>query len=162
MKSRTIKRYLTYIVSFFAISAIAQKTEPQKSLLKLWYEKPANSWMKEALPIGNGYMGAMFFGGPEEEHIQFNEESLWTGGKGEWDQYNGGNREGAHKHLPEVRRLLDAGKYEEAHQLANRELTGTIKADKGNNIWEGFGAYQTFGDLFVKPEESGTFTNYSR
>ena len=162
MKSRTIKRYLTYIVSFFAISAIAQKTEPQKSLLKLWYEKPANSWMKEALPIGNGYMGAMFFGGPEEEHIQFNEESLWTGGKGEWDQYNGGNREGAHKHLPEVRRLLDAGKYEEAHQLVNRELTGTIKADKGNNIWEGFGAYQTFGDLFVKPEESGTFTNYSR
>ncbi|GGW41804.1 hypothetical protein GCM10007383_28020 [Arenibacter certesii] len=118
--------------------------------------------MKEALPIGNGYMGAMFFGGPEEEHIQFNEESLWTGGKGEWDQYNGGNRENAHKHLPEVRRLLDAGKYEEAHQLANRELTGTIKADKGNNIWEGFGAYQTFGDLFVKPEESGTFTDYSR
>ncbi|MCK0158275.1 glycoside hydrolase N-terminal domain-containing protein [Cellulophaga sp. F20128] len=162
MKSRTIKRYLTYIVTFFAISAIAQKTEPQKSPLKLWYEKPANSWMKEALPIGNGYMGAMFFGGPEEEHIQFNEESLWSGGKGEWDQYNGGNRENAHKYLPEVRRLLDAGKYEEAHQLANRELTGTIKADKGNNIWEGFGAYQTFGDLFVKPEESGTFTDYSR
>ncbi|TQO39590.1 alpha-L-fucosidase 2 [Arenibacter algicola] len=162
MKSRTIKIYLTYIASFFAISTIAQKTEPQKSPLKLWYEEPAKSWMKEALPIGNGYMGAMFFGGPEEEHIQFNEESLWTGGKGEWDQYNGGNRENAHKHLPEVRRLLEAGKYEEAHQLANRELTGTIKADKGNNIWEGFGAYQTFGDLFVKPEESGKFTNYSR
>src|SRR5690606_5480701 len=92
--------------------------------LKLWYDQPAESWMTGALPIGNGYMGAMIFGGVEEEHIQFNEETLWTGGKGEWDEYNGGNRENAHKHLPEVRRLLDAGKYDEAHKLANKELTG--------------------------------------
>lgn len=130
--------------------------------MKLWYEEPADSWMTEALPIGNGYMGAMFFGGTEEEHIQFNEESLWTGGRGEWDEYKGGNRENAHKHLPEIRRLLDAGKYEEAHQLANRELTGKIKADKGNSVWEGFGAYQTFGDLFVRPEGSGPTKDYRR
>lgn len=130
--------------------------------LKLWYDQPAESWMTGALPIGNGYMGAMIFGGVEEEHIQFNEETLWTGGKGEWDEYNGGNRENAHKHLPEVRRLLDAGKYDEAHKLANKELTGIIKKDANAEGWVGFGAYQPFGDIFVKPIQSGTITDYRR
>src|SRR5690606_18100111 len=114
------------------------------------------------LPIGNGYMGAMIFGGAEEEHIQFNEESLWTGGKGEWDEYNGGNRENAHKYLPEVRRLLNEGNYEEAHRLANRELTGRIKKDTNAEGWVGFGAYQPFGDVFVKPAHSTTIKNYNR
>ena len=53
-------------------------------------------------------MGAMFFGGVEEERIQFNEESLWSGGRGEWEAYNGGNRPGAYKYLPKVRKLLKA------------------------------------------------------
>lgn len=130
--------------------------------LKLWYDHPAESWMTEALPIGNGYMGAMIFGGTEEEHIQFNEETLWTGGKGEWDEYNGGNRENAHTYLPEVRRLLDAGNYDEAHKLANKELTGIIKKDANAEGWVGFGAYQPFGDLFIKPVQSGTPSDYRR
>src|SRR5690606_2603119 len=98
----------------------------------------------------------------EEEHIQFNEESLWTGGKGEWDEYNGGNRENAHKYLPEVRRLLHEGKYDEAHKLANKEHTGRIKKDANAEGWVGFGAYQPFGDIFVKPAQSGTVTDYRR
>ena len=59
----------------------------------LFYEHPATSWMKEALPVGNGYLGAMMFGGVSEERIQFNEESLWEGGPGEWSGWNFGNRE---------------------------------------------------------------------
>ncbi len=47
--------------------------------LKLWYDKPATDWMTEALPIGNGSLGAMLFGGVDTVHIQFNEQSLWTG-----------------------------------------------------------------------------------
>ena len=47
--------------------------------MTLWYDKPAKDWMKEALPIGNGRIGAMIFGGTAEERIQFNEDSLWTG-----------------------------------------------------------------------------------
>ena len=137
------------------------QTSPSNDL-KLWYQQPATSWMLEALPIGNGYMGAMIFGGVEEERIQFNEESLWAGGKGEWDEYNGGNRPGAYAYLPKVRELLKAGKYEEAHQLAQKELTGKIKANKGNSIWEGFGAYQAFGDLYVKTEHQGTPIRYRR
>ena len=47
--------------------------------LALWYDQPAQKWMTEALPIGNGRLGAMFFGGIARERIQFNEDSLWTG-----------------------------------------------------------------------------------
>lgn len=50
-----------------------------ESDMTLWYDKPATNWMTEALPIGNGYMGGMIFGGVVQEHIQFNENSLWTG-----------------------------------------------------------------------------------
>ncbi len=132
-----------------------------KKPLRIWYKQEAKSWMEEALPIGNGYMGAMFFGGAEKERIQFNEGSLWAGGPGEWDQYNGGNKEGAHQHLPEIRHLLSKGKFQEAHQLANEELTGAIKGVK-NDIWEGYGAYQTFADLFISVENEGEVTEYLR
>lgn len=54
----------------------AQAQEPP---MTLWYDKPANEWMTYALPIGNGELGAMFFGGVQEERIQFNEKTLWTG-----------------------------------------------------------------------------------
>ena len=47
--------------------------------LKLWYDKPATNWEQQALPIGNGRLAAMIFGGVPEEHIQFNEESFWIG-----------------------------------------------------------------------------------
>src|SRR5690554_6729186 len=153
----------TYFVTLIAIVVCtANVTGQTDKELKLWYDQPATSWMTEALPIGNGYIKTMIFGGAEEEHIQFNEESLWTGGKGEWDEYNGGNRENAHKYLPEVRRLLNEGKYGEAHRLANRELTGTIKKDANAEGWVGFGAYQPFGDVFVKPAHSTTIKNYNR
>ncbi len=137
-------------------SDVAKKSE------RIWYEYPAKSWMSEALPIGNGYMGAMFFGGVYEEQIQFNEESLWSGGKGEWDEYNGGNREDAHKYLPKVRQLLKEGRFDEAHVLASKELTGKIKSNKGNSVWEGYGAYQAFGEVFVKTQHSGELENYKR
>lgn len=141
------------------ISCSSNKPVPNHD--KLWYSQPAKSWMTEALPIGNGYLGAMFFGGVEEERIQFNEESLWRGGKGEWDEYNGGNREGAHKHLPEIRRLLDEGKFDEAHQLANKELTGIIKGPTKEG-WVGFGSYQSFADVFVKTKQEGQIEAYRR
>ncbi len=141
---------------------VACKKEKVINKDSLWYDKPATNWMKEALPIGNGYMGAMFFGGIKEERIQFNEESLWTGGKGEWKDYNGGNRENAHQYLPKIRQLLKEGQFEKAHELANRKLTGVIKADKGHSVWEGFGAYQAFGDIFIKTKHEGKAQNYHR
>src|SRR5687768_11100378 len=56
--------------------------------LTLWYDRPAKSWMTEALPIGNGRMGGMIFGGVAAERIQFNENSLWTGDENPSGEYD--------------------------------------------------------------------------
>lgn len=63
----------------FLAAALAPLLTLQATDSVLWYQEPASSWMKEALPIGNGRMGAMIFGGVEEERVQFNVDSLWTG-----------------------------------------------------------------------------------
>ncbi len=99
--------------------------------LKLWYDKPASKWT-EALPVGNGRMGAMVFGGVEEERIQFNEETLWTGSPHSYAH------PGAVQHLPEIRRLLFAGKQQEAEELALREFMSVPLRQC---------SYQPFGDV---------------
>lgn len=134
----------------------------EKNNLRLWYDKPATKWMTEALPIGNGYMGAMFFGGVEKEQIQFSEGSLWSGGPGSNPDYNFGTREGASKYLAEIRELLDDGKMDEAHKLASSELTGVIHKKRGGPAFGDYGAQQTMGDLFILVKHSGDPTNYKR
>ena len=85
--------HLACFLSFWIVErpqALAQIMEQERpveneigrSKLLLWYDQPANEWMTEALPIGNGYMGAMIFGRIEKEQIQFTEGSLWSGGPG--------------------------------------------------------------------------------
>ncbi len=91
--------------------------------LTLWYKQPAVKWT-EALPIGNGRIGAMIFGGVGEDRIQFNEETLWTG---EPRQYS---RRGAYKYLDSIRQLLFAGKQKEAEALAEKEFMG-LKSNAG-------------------------------
>ena len=81
----------------------------------LWYDTPAEKWV-EANPIGNGRLGAMVFGGTENERIQFNDDTLWFGEPHDY------SHKGAAKHLPEIRRLLFEGKQREAEDLAGREF----------------------------------------
>ena len=83
---------------------------------KLYYKQPAKRWV-EALPIGNGRLGGMIFGGVEAERIQMNEDSIWYGGPRKRD-----NPE-ALSHLAEVRRLLFEGKPQEAERLALMAMT---------------------------------------
>lgn len=92
--------------------------------LRLWYTKPASRWT-EALPVGNGRLGAMVFSGANEEHIQFNEESLWNGGPRNY------NRKGAHQYLGQIRELLAQGKQKEADELAEKQFMG-LQSDEGN------------------------------
>ncbi len=66
-----------YLVVYLMVGSLPVQAQSQS--LKLWYEKPATKWEQEALPIGNGRLGAMLFGGVAEDRIQFNEESLWIG-----------------------------------------------------------------------------------
>ncbi len=152
--------------SIFILISLWQTTatDAQSSgSLSLWYDRPAKDWMTEALPIGNGYMGAMFFGGIDQERIQFTEGSLWAGGPGASKDYNFGNREGAWKYLAEVRRLLSESKFEEAHALANIELSGiTHKVENGPNFGD-YGAQVTMGDLYINIEnENGDVQDYRR
>jgi len=80
-----------------ATAALAPAADPQP--MRLWYPKPAQNW-NEALPVGNGRLGAMVFGGAPEERIQFNESTLWTGEPHDYQH------EGAVKFLPQIRQLL--------------------------------------------------------
>lgn len=91
--------------------------------LKLWYKQPAVKWT-EALPIGNGRIGAMVFGGVENDRIQFNEETLWNG------EPRAYSRPGAYKYLDSIRQLLFAGKQKEAEALAEKEFMG-LKSFEG-------------------------------
>ena len=79
--------------------------------MQLWYAKPASQWV-EALPIGNGRLGAMVFGGIERERLQLNEDTLWSGGPKDW------NNPKAPAVLAEVRRRIAAGQYAEADKAA--------------------------------------------
>ena len=155
--------YTLLLAALLTLSVSSVYSEAQPAHLKLWYNEPAEDWMTEALPIGNGYMGAMFFGGVDEERIQFTEESLWAGGPGSHPDYNFGLREHAHKYLPEVRRLLNEGKPEAAHALAARELTGIIHPKENSTLDFGdYGAQLTMGDLYIGIEHQGEITDYHR
>ncbi len=112
----------------------------------LWYRQPAAVW-EEALPVGNGRLGAMVFGGAPVERIQFNEETLWDGYPRE--RVNPKAREA----LPEVRRLLFEGKNEEARQLADETMLGVPPR---------IDSYQTFGDLRLDIKGEPVADSYRR
>src|ERR1041385_2138314 len=81
----------------------------------LWYDRPATAWT-DALPIGNGRLGAMVFGGVARERLQLNEDTLYAGGP-----YDPSNPE-ALQALPQVRRLVFEGKYLDAQNLAQEKM----------------------------------------
>jgi alpha-L-fucosidase 2 len=112
----------------------------------LWYNEPAKIWT-EALPLGNGRLGAMVYGGTENEIIQFNEETLWTG------QPHDYTHKGACKYLEELRHLLWNGKQEEAHKLGNEHFMSQPFGQQ---------AYQPFGDILLNFPGHEKATNYER
>lgn len=112
----------------------------------LWYRQPALKWV-EALPLGNGRLGAMVFGGAPIERIQLNEDSVWAGEK------RNRNNPAAKQNLAEVRRLLFAGKVREAEQLAERTIISVPKR---------LPPYQTLGDLTLRFSGQDEFSNYRR
>lgn len=112
----------------------------------LSYNQPAaatyDGWEKQALPVGNGEMGAKVFGLIGEERIQYNEKTLWSGGpQPDSTDYNGGNYQDRYKVLAEIRKALEAGDRQKAKQLAEENLVGP------NN--DQYGLYLSFGDIFM-------------
>jgi len=127
------------LVSMQAFSQIPSQN------LRLWYEKPAVQW-EEALPIGNGRLAAMVYGGTTREELQLNEETVWAGGPNN----NINPQTGAT--IPAIRKLLAEGKYEEAQALAD---------DKVKSLNDGM-SYQPVGNLFIEFPEHGDATQYYR
>ncbi|WP_139787162.1 glycoside hydrolase family 95 protein [Cohnella massiliensis] len=112
--------------------------------LILWYRRPASEWV-EALPVGNGSLGGMVFGGAKRERIQLNEDTLWSG-----HPYDPNDREAA-EHLGEVRRLVSAGSYPEAQRLVEEHMLGPWTA-----------SYQAMGDLGLSLDAEGEAAGYRR
>src|SRR5947209_9660799 len=113
------RRRLLAVLAVLAVSGLAparaEDPATHDDAPTLWYRRPAARWV-EALPVGNGSLGGMVFGGPEREQIQFNEETVWTGHPREYQH------PGAVKFLPEIRRLLAEGKQTQAEELAMKEF----------------------------------------
>ncbi|HYO09678.1 MAG TPA: glycoside hydrolase family 95 protein [Tepidisphaeraceae bacterium] len=124
----------------------AGRAEEALSPLTLWYRQPAKQWV-EALPLGNGRLGAMVFGGVEEERLQLNEDTIWAGGP-----YEPANPESLEA-LPEVRKLIFAGKYAEAQNLVGKRMMAKPIHQM---------PYQTAGDLLLAFNGSGKASDYRR
>ncbi|UZT99037.1 glycoside hydrolase family 95 protein [Chryseobacterium fluminis] len=135
---------LFFIVTVFSITGQAQQN------LKLTYNKPAETW-NEALPIGNGKLGAMVFGGATQEHLQLNEETIWAGEPGNNVPKN------TFDSIQKIRKLLNESKFEEAQDLSNRTYPRQASKDLNYGM-----PYQTMGDLFLDFKGHENFKNYNR
>jgi len=147
MKLCKRNRWIVLVVVLVTICTTASAADENSywAALKLWYQQPAKEWT-EALPVGNGRLGAMVFGGTGTERIQLNEDTIWAGHPVERD------RAGAYKHLPIIRRMLFEGKYAEAQKLAQEQFFGERLIR----------SYQTLGDLHLQLDNAGAVTNYRR
>ena len=148
----SLLQYFTILISTTCLQAqgnefpgsIAAKTFNPAT--QLWYHEPAKSW-QDALPVGNGRLGAMVFGGYGEERIQLNEETYWTGGP-----YSTVHKGGAAV-LPEIQRLVFEEKYLPAHNLFGRKLMGyPVEQQK----------YQALANLHLFFRDQDSVTNYHR
>jgi alpha-L-fucosidase 2 len=141
----------TRIVSFILVltTSFSAAADQQADPLTLHYAQPAGKWT-EALPLGNGRLGAMVFGGTRTERIQLNEESLWAGEPVE------AYAPDYPKHLAEVQRLVLAGDKVKAREYGKKHLTKTPTS---------FRSYEPLGDLFLdfgSAEKVGAISGYRR
>jgi len=134
MRSGMLQRLILALAWLAAQPAVAPAAgPPQPAATVLWYAHPAEKW-EDALPVGNGRLGAMVFGRTDEEIIQLNEDTYWSGGP-----YST-TVKGGYRALPEIRRLLFEGQLVQAHKLFGRHLMGyPVEQQK----------YQSLGNLVL-------------
>ena len=182
-------KYLRCINALFLCCLMAETTMAarfQQPSLKATYNKPAKVWESEALPIGNGYMGAMIFGGVEVDVIQTNEHTLWSGGPGEDPSYNGGHLgtpETNKSYLHKTRVLLQQKMNDfTANHTAYIDADGKLIThnyegdgngtelrnliDKLAGTKEHFGSFQTLSNIIVEVVNPATsepaYSDYTR
>ncbi|NQV31340.1 MAG: glycoside hydrolase N-terminal domain-containing protein [Phycisphaeraceae bacterium] len=135
-------KFLCVVLSICAMTISAPAATPWM----LQYGQPATAW-DQALPVGNGRIGGMIFGDPAKEHIQFNEDSLWTGQPQDYQHA------GAADVLSEIRQLLFDDKQKEAQDLAGKRFMSQPLRQE----W-----YQPFGDLHLAFDGLGEISDYTR
>lgn len=118
--------------------------------LKLNYDKPASNW-NEALPLGNGRLGAMVFGNPQKEELQLNEETVWAGEPGNNVPKN------VFSNIEEIRKLIFEGKNKEAQDLANKTFPRVAPKDLNYGM-----PYQTVGSLWIEFPGHENYSDYHR
>jgi alpha-L-fucosidase 2 len=149
------------VVALLPAARLAQAANPVFSgraaapaeALTLWYDQPATDWQSQALPIGNGALGAMIFGGVSEERIQFNEKTLWAGGPGENPNYTGGIWKS-----PRPTALVDARKLILEHGPQDPQTIADLLTQPRDT----YGSYQTFGDISLQGDALAEVQDYRR
>lgn len=131
----------TRLIALFTISLCITDSNAQSNLT-LWYKSPAKVW-EEALPVGNGRMGAMIFGDPQKERIQFNENTLYSGEPETPKNIN------IVPDLTHIQQLLNEGKNTEAGDIIQNKWIGRLNE-----------AYQPFGDLYIDFDSKEAVTDY--
>ena len=122
-----------FLILVLSLAIVGGADAQNDSLLRLWYTHPAGKWV-EALPVGNGRLGAMVYGDPSRETIQLNESTVWCG------QPNRNDNPDAGEALPDIRKLVFGGKFREAQDLVNKKVISRVS----NGM-----PYQTAGDLHL-------------
>lgn len=136
----------------------------------LWYTTPADATVKDvndgwkndeewlkALPVGNGFIGAMIFGGVNKERLQLNDKTLWSGSVADNDNPD------AFASLNKIRELLFAGKYKEATELTNQtQVCKGLGSGNGNGATVPYGCFQTLGDLWLDFGKQEKYEHYRR
>ncbi|CAF1021168.1 unnamed protein product [Rotaria sordida] len=135
-------KIIDYLLNILIVKcqSILSKSSSPSSPLSLWYEKAASQWL-EALPIGNGYMGAMIYGGYPRETIQLNSDTLWAGSPHDY------SNPGAFNYLQEIRQLIENNQWNQAQQILTEKFFGKPIRQA---------PYQPVGNLFIDffPESS--------
>ncbi|WP_195297791.1 glycoside hydrolase family 95 protein [Phocaeicola dorei] len=143
-----MKHFKTYLAAMALALSGCQSATDSCETTELWYAQPAKVWM-ESLPIGNGRLGAMTYGGIEEEKLALNESTMWSG------QYNENqNKPFGREKMDQLRKLFFEGKLSEGNRIAGDNLHGNQTS---------FGTHLPIGDLkmqFIYPE--GKVTDYRR
>ena len=132
----------------FAVVLLAAACTPKEETdLKLWYDEPAAKWV-EALPVGNGRLGAMVFGNPAKEQLQLNEETVWAG-----QPNSNANPNVDPNAINEIRDLIFEGKYRAAQDMVDQKIF--FKVNHGMS-------YQSVGDLYLEFPGHEDYTSYYR
>ena len=146
-----MKKIFPIFLFTVSVTVAARELPPDQTL---WFTYPATDWKTQALHVGNGYMGASFYGGVARERFDIAEKSFWAGGPNVSDDYNYGVKRGGSEYIGLIRQKVAAGDYAASDSLSLKYLMGD---------WKDYGYFSNVGSLFVDfRHERGASSDYLR